>query len=81
MRKQEQKAIELEQKAREMISHLTMDNLLNEWELTSKRKPCTALAMVREWLMDEVESRNQEAFYKWLDGNARDEELRNYIEG
>lgn len=34
---------------------------------------------VRGWLMDEIERRNPEGFERWLDGEARDEELGEYV--
>lgn len=68
-----------EAKAREMISNLTLADLLDEWELTSKiNNP--EIYTVRGWLMDELESRNPEAFDKWLDSDEpTDEMLREYM--
>ena len=68
-----------EAKAREMISNLTLADLLDEWELTSKvNNP--EIYTVRGWLMDELESRNPEAFDKWLDSdNPTDEALKEYM--
>lgn len=68
-----------EAKARDMISNLTLADLLDEWELTSKiNNP--EIYTVRGWLMDELESRNPEAFDKWLDGDdPSDEMLREYM--
>lgn len=55
-----------EKQARELLSNATLADLLEEWELTSNiRTP--EIAMVRGWLMDELESRNPEAFNAWLD--------------
>lgn len=68
-----------EQKAREMISNLTLADLLDEWELTSKTNN-PEIYTVRGWLMDELESRNPEAFDKWLDSDEpTDEMLREYM--
>ena len=68
-----------EQKAREMISNLTLAELLDEWELTSKIDN-PEIYTVRGWLMDEIESRNPEAFDKWLDSDEpTDEMLREYM--
>lgn len=68
-----------EKKARDMISNLTLADLLDEWELTSKiNNP--EIYTVRGWLMDELESRNPEAFDKWLDSDdPSDEMLREYM--
>lgn len=34
---------------------------------------------VRGWLMDEIERRNPDGFERWLDGEAKDEELGKYV--
>ena len=68
----------MEAKAREMLSNATLADLLDEWELTSKID-IPEIYTVRGWLMDEIESRNPEAFNKWLDSDAEDERLREYM--
>ena len=67
-----------EQKAREILSNATLAELLDEWELTSEIDN-PEIYTVRGWLMDELESRNPEAFNKWLDDYAEDETLREYM--
>lgn len=68
-----------EQEAREMLSNATLGDLLDEWELTSNIND-PEIATVRGWLMDELESRNPEAFNKWLDQDApEDSQLREYM--
>lgn len=68
-----------EKHAREILSNETLGNLLDEWELTTNIRTAEC-AMVRGWLMDELESRNPEAFDKWLDQDApTDESLREYM--
>lgn len=68
-----------EKKAREMISNLTLPQLLDEWELTTNNNS-PEIATVRGWLMDELESRNPEGFNAWLDSDlALDEDLREYM--
>ena len=67
-----------EKKARELISNQTLSDLLDEWELTTNNDDPN-IAIVRGWLMDEFEERNPQAFEKWLDENAKDEDLRNYF--
>ena len=55
-----------EKQAKELLENATLTDLLDEWELTSNiRTP--EIATVRGWLMDELESRNPEAFNAWLD--------------
>ena len=70
-----------EKQAREMLSNATLGDLLDEWELTSSIDDTgISIAIVRGWLMDELESRNPEAFGAWLDqDDATDESLREFM--
>lgn len=66
-------------KMKEMLSNATLADLLEEWELTSKIND-PEIATVRGWLMDELESRNPEAFNAWLDQDEpEDEQLREFM--
>lgn len=67
-----------ENKARELIAQLSMENLLVQWELTTNCND-ENIPTVRGWLMDEFEKRNPEAFDEWLDKDAEDETLRKYM--
>lgn len=67
-----------EKKARELIAKLSTENLLSQWELTTNCNDVN-IPTVRGWLMDELEKRNPEAFNEWLDKNAEDEALREYM--
>lgn len=68
-----------EKAAREMLANSTLGDLLDEWELTSNIND-PEIATVRGWLMDELESRNPEAFNTWLDQDApEDNQLREYM--
>lgn len=67
-----------EQKARELISKLSLESLLLQWELTTSCND-ENIPTVRGWLMDELEKRNPEAFNEWLDKDAEDETLRKYM--
>lgn len=68
-----------EKQARELLSNATLADLLEEWELTSKISD-PEIATVRGWLMDELESRNPEAFNAWLDlDEPHDHLLREYM--
>lgn len=67
-----------EKRAREILSNEQLADLLDEWELTINNKS-PEIYMVRGWLMDELESRNPEGFEKWLDSDADDAALRDYI--
>lgn len=66
-------------KAKEMLSNATLGDLLDQWELTTENND-PAIYEVRGWLMDELESRNPEAFNAWLESEtADDKELRWYM--
>ena len=67
-----------ESKMKEIISYQTTADLLDEWELTSNVNT-PEVAIVRGLLMDELESRNPEAFNEWLDGEAEDSTLKYYF--
>lgn len=68
-----------EKQAREMLSNATLGDLLDEWELTTNINN-SGIFTVRGWLMDELESRNPEAFGAWLDQDyPTDESLREFM--
>ena len=67
-----------EAKAREIISNQMLADLLDEWELTTTNNS-PEVYTVRGWLMDEFEKRNPEAFNAWMDGDAEDSTLRDYM--
>lgn len=67
-----------EKKMREIISNQPLADLLDEWMLTSTSN-APEIYIVRGMLMDEFERRNPEGFNAWLDGDAEDETLADYI--
>lgn len=70
---------QLENKARELMANQTLADLLDEWELTSKMEG-EEVPTLRGWLMNEIESRNPEAFNAWLDQDEpEDKDLREYM--
>lgn len=72
----------VEKQAREFLSNQTLADLLDEWELTSNMRNHPATATLRGWLMDELESRNPEAFNAWLDQDEpEDKDLKWYMKG
>ena len=66
-----------EEIARNQIKLSSTKKLLELWETTTNNDP--HISIVRGWLLDELEERNQEGFEKWLDTDAEDETLRKYI--
>ena len=69
-----------EKKARALIAGLSENKLIEQWEMTGKVMNAYA-CIVRGWLMDEFDSRYPEAFSRWLDNDAEDETLKDYIRG
>jgi hypothetical protein len=53
-------------KARKFIAGQTTERLITQFELTDLTDS-KEVYMVRGWLMDELEKRNPEAFWKWVD--------------
>ena len=64
--------------ARKAIASESTEKLIELWELTTDNNSPEA-PIVRGWLMDELEKRNPAGFEAWLDGDAEDETLKDYI--
>ena len=56
-----------ENKARAMLSRLSLEHLIKEFDMTENLAASFETSMVRGWIMDELEKRNPTAFDKWLD--------------
>lgn len=67
-----------ERNARRILENAQLAELLEEWEMTATWKS-PEVATVRGWIMDELEKRNPEAFNAWLESDAKDTDLRDYI--
>lgn len=63
-----------EKKARAMLSRLSIEQLIKEFDMTEAIPISLELSMVRGWIMDELEKRNPEAFDRWLDLDYPDNE-------
>lgn len=61
-----------EQIIKDRISHSSLAQLLDEWELTNE-------ANIRGYIMEELENRNPEEFDEWLVSEADDLELRKFF--
>ena len=62
-----------------MIGRMKDEQLLQLWEMTAAMEYSQKLADVRGWLMDEISVRHPEEFDAWLDSDADDMKLREYI--
>lgn len=56
-----------EKKARAMLSRLSLEQLIKEFDMTENLAVSFETSMVRGWIMYELEKRNPTAFDKWLD--------------
>ena len=66
--------------APETLKSYSLEKLVSLWEATTETPFSLDLAIVRGWLMDEIESRNPDGFGAWLDRDApEDTDLRKYI--
>lgn len=63
-----------ERMARKMLESRTTESLCQMFEATAHTRGCTVEeAMMRGWIMDELEKRDAEAFDRWID--CKDVEL------
>lgn len=60
------------------LKSMTTEKLCELFELTTNMND-ENIPTVRGWLMDEIAERNPEGFDKWLDTDAEDHTLRNYV--
>lgn len=66
---------------KEVLENATLADLLDQWELTTNIND-PEIPTVRGWLMDELESRNPEAFNAWLDQDEpEDADLKWFMMG
>ena len=72
-------------KAAEMLKNRTTTQLIDDLILAGKQMDATRdaekrtnLATVRDWIMDELEERNPEAYDAWIESYDEDEDLRKY---
>ena len=58
---------QIEQNARDLLKTRNMLQLCQDFEHTNGLDITQELADVRGWIMDELEDRNKEAFYSWME--------------
>jgi len=71
------KVTELKNKAQKIVKAQSLEILVESFEMTNEKMEAArgndneylAIAETREWIMNELETRNPEAFEKWIDGN------------
>lgn len=69
------------EKVKALMASRSMEDLVKDFEATEKEERMTEeLAMVRGWIMDELERRNEEAFWQWIE-EGYEESPRKYFLG
>ena len=63
-----------------LIKGASTEQLIDLWEMTEGIEGQQG-AIIRGWIMDEIELRHPAEFNAWLDGDCEDSELRSYILG
>lgn len=66
-------------KQQELISKRTDKELIRDWKVLDTQKVTPEIAVVRGWLMDEIEKRFPEAFDKWLENCEKNNNIEDYI--
>ena len=55
--------------AKARLSTRKTADLINDYELTEAMPMTPELPTIRGWIMDELETRNPDAFWAWIDSN------------
>ena len=61
------------------IKSASTKKLLELWELTESMNRSQELAIVRGWLMDELEARDPEGFDRWMDSEDPNADPKDFI--
>lgn len=59
-----------EKQARAIVAQRPTYDLVTDFENTESMEITPEVALVRGWIMDELEARDPEAFNAWLDANV-----------
>lgn len=68
------------EKVKALMASRSMEDLVKDFEVTEDMQISCELAEVRGWIMDELERRDEEAFWKWID-EGYSESPRKYFLG
>ena len=60
---------------KKFLSRQRLVDLLDEWEIVCSVANTPDVETVRGWLLDEIKSRNPDAFREWLEDGACDNDL------
>lgn len=61
-----------EQKQKAMLSTRSIKQLICLWDITEAADITVEMAIVRGWLMDEFERRDEAAFDRWMESDKLD---------
>ena len=67
-------------KVKALMASRSMEDLVKDFEVTEEMQISCELAEVRGWIMDELERRDEEAFWRWID-EGYEESPRKYFLG
>lgn len=68
------------EKVKALMASRSMEDLVKDFEVTEDMQISCELAEVRGWIMDELERRDEEAFWRWID-EGYSESPRKYFLG
>ena len=68
------------EKVKALMASRSMEDLVKDFEVTEDMQISCELAEVRGWIMDELERRDEEAFWRWID-EGYEESPRKYFLG
>jgi len=66
-------------KAPDQIKNFSTKKLLELWDITESMEISPDLAVVRGWLMDELETRDPAGFDDWMDSEDPEANPKNFI--
>lgn len=68
------------EKVKVLMASRSMEDLVKDFEVTEDMQISCELAEVQGWIMDELERRDEEAFWRWID-EGYSESPRKYFLG
>jgi len=67
--------------AKNLLSNMTLEQLIEQWELISLQKVTQEVAMVRGWLLEALEEKAPEAMDNYYSDFYEDSDLRKIVLG
>ena len=64
---------------KEIITKRTNAELIKDWTLLDSLEVTPEVAMVRGWMMDEIEKRWPQEFDNWMENCDTNDNIENYI--